>query len=82
MNAKVCFAALFAVVATAVNAQDPKLCQPSCGAEHSGQNAEISSCCQQYEVSTGANFDACCASSCSIGSPCKWENVGSSAGEF
>ncbi|KAK1942094.1 hypothetical protein P3T76_006416 [Phytophthora citrophthora] len=80
MNAKVCLVTLFAIVATTVNAQGSKLCQPGCGGQNSGQNAYISSCCQQYEASAGANFDACCASSCEISSPCKWENVGSSSG--
>ncbi|KAK1942095.1 hypothetical protein P3T76_006417 [Phytophthora citrophthora] len=78
MNAKVCLVTLFAIVATTINA---KLCQPGCGGQNSDQNAYISSCCQQYEATTGANFGACCTSSCGNGSPCKWENLGSSTGE-
>ncbi|KAG1712342.1 hypothetical protein DVH05_000090 [Phytophthora capsici] len=81
MNAKICLAALFAVVAATANAQQPKFCQPGCGGQPSGQNSYISSCCHEYEVNVGADFDACCASSCANGSPCKWENLGSGSSE-
>ncbi|KAG1697458.1 hypothetical protein DVH05_016330 [Phytophthora capsici] len=80
MYAKVCLAALFAAVATTANAQEPKLCEPSCDNMNVDQNAYVSSCCQQYEAHIGTNFDACCASSCDMNSPCKWENLGSASG--
>ncbi|KAK1929705.1 hypothetical protein P3T76_014740 [Phytophthora citrophthora] len=79
MYAKICLAALAAVVATIASAQPLRVCQPACGAQYSDQNIYISTCCQQYEASVGANFDACCASSCANGNPCKWEDLGSAS---
>eukprot|EP00644_Phytophthora_capsici_P003076 jgi/Phyca11/102642/e_gw1.7.667.1 len=70
MNAKTCLAALIVVVATIANVQGQKLCQPSCGPWNSNKHTRISTCCQQYETRIGANFDACCASSCANGNPC------------
>ncbi|KAK1940976.1 hypothetical protein P3T76_007682 [Phytophthora citrophthora] len=78
MNTKFCFAAIIAVVTATTNAQ-LKFCQPACGGDqYVNPNAFISSCCMEYEASVGANFDACCASSCNAKSPCNWENIGRS----
>eukprot|EP00644_Phytophthora_capsici_P014546 jgi/Phyca11/124564/e_gw1.54.208.1 len=76
MNAKICLAALFAVVATTANAQGPQLCQNSCRGDRPGQNTFVSSCCRHHEVNFRTNFNECCINSCMINSPCSWEDSG------
>ncbi|KAK1930860.1 hypothetical protein P3T76_013817 [Phytophthora citrophthora] len=80
MNTKLLFAAIVVVLAATADAQ-PKFCQPVCGGgnQRANPNAFISSCCMEREVTIGDNFDACCASSCNTNSPCKWDDISTSA---
>ncbi|KAG2778363.1 hypothetical protein JG687_00007371 [Phytophthora cactorum] len=71
MNPMLCFAALFAVVATTfvpASAQPLRVCEPACGGQYSDQNVYIATCCQQEGHTSEDAFDKCCASSCSTGS--------------
>ncbi|KAG2781392.1 hypothetical protein JG687_00011119 [Phytophthora cactorum] len=84
-NSKICFAAFIAIVATTcdpASAQPQRVCQPSCGAQFSDQNVWIATCCQQKGAVSDDAFNKCCASSCSTGSPCKWEDLGSASMSF
>ncbi|ETL41060.1 hypothetical protein F441_08105 [Phytophthora nicotianae CJ01A1] len=84
MNAKIFFVALFAVATTSfapASAQPLRVCEPACGEKYSYKNIDIATCCQQQGHISEDAFDKCCASSCSTGSPCKYENPGSGFAE-
>eukprot|EP00644_Phytophthora_capsici_P014712 jgi/Phyca11/124296/e_gw1.53.410.1 len=75
MNFKTFFTAIVAAVVATTDAQS-KFCQPACGGvQRANPNAFISSCCMEREATIGANFDACCASSCDTKSPCNWDGL-------
>ncbi|KAK1929704.1 hypothetical protein P3T76_014739 [Phytophthora citrophthora] len=76
MNTKIYFAAIAVAVVSATTDAQIRFCEPACGDnKYANPNAFISTCCLQYEASNGANFDACCASSCNTKSPCNWDGI-------
>ncbi|EEY66734.1 PcF and SCR74-like cys-rich secreted peptide, putative [Phytophthora infestans T30-4] len=79
MNSTICFAVIFAAVATSfapASAQQGRVCEPACGELNGEKNTWIATCCQQNGHTSENDFDQCCASSCSTESPCKYENLG------
>ncbi|EEY58243.1 PcF and SCR74-like cys-rich secreted peptide, putative [Phytophthora infestans T30-4] len=79
---KICLTALVAIgaiVCAPASAQPLRVCQSPCGAQNSDQNIWVATCCQQKGATSDDAFNKCCASSCSTGSPCKWENLGSAS---
>ncbi|EEY65153.1 PcF and SCR74-like cys-rich secreted peptide, putative [Phytophthora infestans T30-4] len=69
MKLMACIVALIGAVTTiAVTPANATSCPRTlgCGNEYSESNIEVGNCCEKR----GGDFAACCAASCSTGSPC------------